>query len=680
MFINLLKRIEDQKYFETSLKYLITTMNKLRPEQFMALELSIVEILKIVKKFCSQASDVQYVEEFKRKCRSNKTLVIMAQHQDWLNDCPALAPPPPPPPPVPAVPAPHPTKSSSQKKADDEFVPIASEWSFNPKSLTEHQTEKLKTRRDDIPALYNDNSQSQDSHSLQLWPTGGKKHRVKELSNLRIDIVEGDKFGLFSDGPTLTRNKIKEKEQPRKVSARRMTIADPTMQENVHKKTSPRKKIIEELKNKVSKKERNSTDKNKKETHKKDLTKSMTKVSAPDSSLEKSKKSERSNKLLTKSMVNESTISNSEEKKKTEKKSNPERVGNETGKSKNKDSKNAEKIKNTVDVVAAQSTTPEVTTSSTSKASDNLSKDDAKTDAVVEEAPLTTVKVEKMSPVIASMISIPKKVVDMVTEMTIELPVTAQPAECAVIADVAPIPMEVEFMDGTEIPLELAREVNAEAIAPRSISSSPEMEDEGERESTFLNDTLNISPILKDKSTNVASAATQSGAGDAVTEKQKQQPSEILTTPKRSADVPVKENSSAAINTTPHPSFLSRLNGRGAQMLSLNQQQTSKQFLESTPKDKVVKEVPQSNLTSSATLSTALASGAESKGPSKESDAIQRMMTRTVPSNKVASPSISILRRKRMDESLEDLSESPAAKVRVFPGEDQMSNEDSISS
>lgn len=51
----------------------------------------------------------------------------------------------------------------------DEFVVVNKVWKLEPGKLTEHQQEKMKTRRCDIPALYNDLSKSQDSASIQAW-------------------------------------------------------------------------------------------------------------------------------------------------------------------------------------------------------------------------------------------------------------------------------------------------------------------------------------------------------------------------------------------------------------------------------------------------------------------------------------------------------------------------------
>ncbi|XP_055631800.1 telomere-associated protein RIF1 isoform X2 [Toxorhynchites rutilus septentrionalis] len=63
-------------------------------------------------------------------------------------------------------------KDSSKAKAnkkEGEFVVIEKVWSFTPDKLTEHQRDKMREKRDDIPALYNDMSQSQDSYVIKPW-------------------------------------------------------------------------------------------------------------------------------------------------------------------------------------------------------------------------------------------------------------------------------------------------------------------------------------------------------------------------------------------------------------------------------------------------------------------------------------------------------------------------------
>lgn len=61
---------------------------------------------------------------------------------------------------------------SSAAAANDDFVVVDKVWKLDPNKLTEHQREKMKTRRCDIPALYNDLSRSQDTQdtqSIQEW-------------------------------------------------------------------------------------------------------------------------------------------------------------------------------------------------------------------------------------------------------------------------------------------------------------------------------------------------------------------------------------------------------------------------------------------------------------------------------------------------------------------------------
>lgn len=49
------------------------------------------------------------------------------------------------------------------------YVIMDKKWTFKPNHLTEHQREKMKERRCDIPALYNDLSQSQDTATIPEW-------------------------------------------------------------------------------------------------------------------------------------------------------------------------------------------------------------------------------------------------------------------------------------------------------------------------------------------------------------------------------------------------------------------------------------------------------------------------------------------------------------------------------
>lgn len=52
---------------------------------------------------------------------------------------------------------------------EDEFVIIPTVWSLNPEKLTDHQKEKMASKSRDLPALYNDMSQSEDGANFKAW-------------------------------------------------------------------------------------------------------------------------------------------------------------------------------------------------------------------------------------------------------------------------------------------------------------------------------------------------------------------------------------------------------------------------------------------------------------------------------------------------------------------------------
>ncbi|XP_013146218.1 PREDICTED: telomere-associated protein RIF1-like isoform X2 [Papilio polytes] len=67
----------------------------------------------------------------------------------------------------------------------EEYVVVNSNWKFNPKKLTDNQKEKLKRTREDIPALYQDLSQSQDE-----FKTAYKTNSVDSTSCSKSNTVE----------------------------------------------------------------------------------------------------------------------------------------------------------------------------------------------------------------------------------------------------------------------------------------------------------------------------------------------------------------------------------------------------------------------------------------------------------------------------------------------------------
>ncbi|XP_050345530.1 uncharacterized protein LOC126770275 [Nymphalis io] len=72
------------------------------------------------------------------------------------------------------------TKKHKKKEANivntvtengEEYIVVKSNWKFNPRKLTDNQKEKFQRKREDIPALYQDLSQSQDEFKLRTWKT-----------------------------------------------------------------------------------------------------------------------------------------------------------------------------------------------------------------------------------------------------------------------------------------------------------------------------------------------------------------------------------------------------------------------------------------------------------------------------------------------------------------------------
>ncbi|XP_053674862.1 telomere-associated protein RIF1 [Anopheles nili] len=83
-------------------------------------------------------------------------------------------------------------KKTPTRNADKEdFVVINSVWKFKPESLTEHQREKMMEKRTDIPALYNDMSQSQDSFIIKPWAPNKNAILQKDLTNTSDKITPG---------------------------------------------------------------------------------------------------------------------------------------------------------------------------------------------------------------------------------------------------------------------------------------------------------------------------------------------------------------------------------------------------------------------------------------------------------------------------------------------------------
>ncbi|XP_063531477.1 telomere-associated protein RIF1 isoform X2 [Cydia strobilella] len=111
----------------------------------------------------------------------------------------------------------------------EEFAVIKSTWKFNPRKLTENQKEKFKRKREDIPALYQDLSQSQDEFKLKSWKTDSQdttnsrsasipsNDNISTIKNMPgTDIVPKIIDNFFSDTSKATeKNENKQTDSPK---------------------------------------------------------------------------------------------------------------------------------------------------------------------------------------------------------------------------------------------------------------------------------------------------------------------------------------------------------------------------------------------------------------------------------------------------------------------------------
>ncbi|XP_031630686.1 telomere-associated protein RIF1 [Contarinia nasturtii] len=91
----------------------------------------------------------------------------------------------------------------SSKNNPAEFVVVNKVWKLEPSKLTEHQKEKMKTRRCDIPALYNDLSQSQDSASIQGWAPKALEKTTKTADEESIKSECNENNAVVNDNTEL---------------------------------------------------------------------------------------------------------------------------------------------------------------------------------------------------------------------------------------------------------------------------------------------------------------------------------------------------------------------------------------------------------------------------------------------------------------------------------------------
>lgn len=97
----------------------------------------------------------------------------------------------------------HKPMKSSKREFDDDFVVVDKKWSLQPDKLTEHQRERMKSRRCDIPALYNDLSRSQDSHSVSEWKSKARRSLALDATPEASDDNKRTTDGNIDDDTSL---------------------------------------------------------------------------------------------------------------------------------------------------------------------------------------------------------------------------------------------------------------------------------------------------------------------------------------------------------------------------------------------------------------------------------------------------------------------------------------------
>ncbi|XP_065366758.1 telomere-associated protein RIF1 isoform X2 [Calliphora vicina] len=170
----ILKRQLPKKPFEACLNTLRNALvgfkNTEIKQNFDAIKPIIVAVVQLNAKGSTCPVESKFLDEWKRnvmeKLRSNPNKEMSQQIKELL------------------------------KTNNEVFVVIPSVWSMNPDKLTERQKEKMSEKAD-IPALYNDMSQSQDASSLKPWTP--KKIVIAQKDKSEIVLGGGEQEEVIED-------------------------------------------------------------------------------------------------------------------------------------------------------------------------------------------------------------------------------------------------------------------------------------------------------------------------------------------------------------------------------------------------------------------------------------------------------------------------------------------------
>lgn len=127
-----------------------------------------------------------------------------------------------------------PTTEKVKDLKEDQFVVINSPYKFDPSKLTKHQKEQFARRRDDIPALYQDLSQSQNfinEVSLDLFQPTVELETIQPLLVETVEIVEQPEL----DDTKVARNMKKSLPEDRRkcIITRRKSVSRDTQDSEI---------------------------------------------------------------------------------------------------------------------------------------------------------------------------------------------------------------------------------------------------------------------------------------------------------------------------------------------------------------------------------------------------------------------------------------------------------------
>lgn len=505
----------------------------------------------------------------------------------------------------------------AKPKKEDAFVVVSKVWSLAPSRLTEHQKEKLKERRDDIPALYNGLSRSQDSVSLAAWAP-------KELVALAKPIENGK-----SQNENVPVNNV---DKPLKTSNNNETIkAVASDNDNATEPKAKARRVSEYTE----------------EEKKKRMERELSRIHI-DAKVNPAVLPDRTRRVRRSSKENQSETPIAEKKAKAEEK--PKKDIEQP----------SESISNgevTAELEASDAQPPNEESPAEEPISTGESNGTASAKATESEANPSRVEEEVVQEVVEA---------EKIAEKAVPEAATATEINLSPCSDRSASPI---LGHGKSYMSALVFETTAESIA-----MSPEVNIERSQE--FLNDTLNISPIVADP--NPAEVAEASSKPDPAIQKSIETSSASVS--ELSATLTVERNPMKALRSTQASTpiqsaqspisskFKPQLTGRGAQLLQLiNNKKQQKPLaapsaLSDSPQASATAASPSINKLQTAPIRDVMAPSEVRASHSLNASKLELLkFSRDLPSPH-ESPRFSILKRKARNEDDEDLIALPATK------------------